>query len=113
VLELVRQRWRGHQDRQGRTPSGSPCWPAPPTGLDGACSAHARPGGDRRRSARWRFKKVIVLEPDRRRRHGAQKNGTVEKDVVLAFSYAGATQLNATGRYKVLMNPRHGPCSWS
>jgi N-acetylmuramoyl-L-alanine amidase len=50
------------------------------------------------------FKPVIVLDPG----HGgddtgAQKNGTVEKDVVLAFSLRLRDKLNATGRYKVLM----------
>jgi N-acetylmuramoyl-L-alanine amidase len=50
------------------------------------------------------FKPVIVLDPG----HGgddtgAQKNGTVEKDVVLAFSLKLRDKLNATGRYKVLM----------
>ena len=50
------------------------------------------------------FKPVIVLDPG----HGgddtgAQKNGTVEKDVVLAFSLMLRDKLNATGRYKVLM----------
>jgi N-acetylmuramoyl-L-alanine amidase len=50
------------------------------------------------------FKPVIVLDPG----HGgddtgAQKNGTVEKNVVLAFSLMLRDKLNATGRYKVLM----------
>src|SRR5215467_765310 len=50
------------------------------------------------------FKPVIVLDPG----HGgddtgAEKNGTVEKDVVLAFSLVLRDKLNATGRYKVLM----------
>jgi N-acetylmuramoyl-L-alanine amidase len=50
------------------------------------------------------FKPVIVLDPG----HGgddtgAQKNGTVEKNVVLAFSLKLRDKLNATGRYKVLM----------
>jgi N-acetylmuramoyl-L-alanine amidase len=50
------------------------------------------------------FKPVIVLDPG----HGgddtgAQKNGAVEKNVVLAFSLMLRDKLNATGRYKVLM----------
>jgi N-acetylmuramoyl-L-alanine amidase len=50
------------------------------------------------------FKPVIVLDPG----HGgddtgAQKNGTVEKNVVLAFSLMLRDKLNASGRYKVLM----------
>ena len=50
------------------------------------------------------YKPVIVLDPG----HGgddtgAQKNGAVEKDVVLAFSLKLRDKLNATGRYKVLM----------
>ena len=50
------------------------------------------------------FKPMIVLDPG----HGgddtgAQKNGAVEKNVVLAFSLMLRDKLNATGRYKVLM----------
>jgi N-acetylmuramoyl-L-alanine amidase len=49
-------------------------------------------------------KQVIVIDPG----HGgddtgAEKNGTVEKNVVLAFSLKLRDKLNATGRYKVLM----------
>jgi N-acetylmuramoyl-L-alanine amidase len=54
--------------------------------------------------AQGAFKPVIVLDPG----HGgddtgAQKNGAVEKNVVLAFSLVLRDKLNATGRYKVLM----------
>ncbi len=50
------------------------------------------------------YKPVIVIDPG----HGgddtgAQKNGAVEKDVVLAFSLKLRDKLNATGRYKVFM----------
>ena len=50
------------------------------------------------------YKPVIVIDPG----HGgddtgAQKNGAVEKDVVLAFSLKLRDKLNATGRYKVLL----------
>jgi len=50
------------------------------------------------------YKPVIVIDPG----HGgddtgAQKNGAVEKNVVLAFSLMLRDKLNATGRYKVLM----------
>jgi N-acetylmuramoyl-L-alanine amidase len=50
------------------------------------------------------FRPVIVIDPG----HGgydsgAQKFGTVEKDVVLAFSLKLRNKLEATGRYKVLM----------
>jgi N-acetylmuramoyl-L-alanine amidase len=50
------------------------------------------------------YKPVIVLDPG----HGgddtgAQRNGTVEKNVVLAFSLMLRDKLTATGRYKVLM----------
>jgi N-acetylmuramoyl-L-alanine amidase len=50
------------------------------------------------------YKPVIVVDPG----HGgddtgAQRNGTVEKDVVLAFSLKLREKLAATGRYKVLM----------
>jgi N-acetylmuramoyl-L-alanine amidase len=49
-------------------------------------------------------KQVIVIDPG----HGgddtgAEKNGIVEKNVVLAFSLKLRDKLNATGRYKVLM----------
>ena len=50
------------------------------------------------------FKPVIVIDPG----HGGDepgrsKNGTVEKNVVLAFSLMLRDKLDATGRYKVLM----------
>jgi N-acetylmuramoyl-L-alanine amidase len=50
------------------------------------------------------YKPVIVIDPG----HGgddsgAQKNGAVEKNVVLAFSLKLREKLNATGNYKVLM----------
>lgn len=50
------------------------------------------------------FKPVIVIDPG----HGgidsgATKRGTVEKNVVLAFSQALRDQLEETGRYKVLL----------
>ena len=54
------------------------------------------------------YKPVIVIDPG----HGgddtgAQKNGAVEKDVVLAFSLKLRDKLNATGRYKVFPDARH------
>jgi N-acetylmuramoyl-L-alanine amidase len=50
------------------------------------------------------YKPVIVIDPG----HGgddtgAQKNGAIEKNVVLAFSLKLRDKLNATGRYKVLL----------
>lgn len=50
------------------------------------------------------FRPIIVIDPG----HGgydsgAVKNGTVEKDVVLAFSKVLQKKLEATGRYKVMM----------
>jgi N-acetylmuramoyl-L-alanine amidase len=50
------------------------------------------------------FKPVIVIDPGHGGHDsGATKFGTVEKDVVLAFSKMLRDKLNATGRYKVLM----------
>jgi N-acetylmuramoyl-L-alanine amidase len=50
------------------------------------------------------FKPVIVIDPGHGGHDsGASKFGTIEKDVVLAFSKVLRDQLNATGRYKVLM----------
>jgi len=50
------------------------------------------------------FKPIIVIDPG----HGgydsgAEKNGAVEKDIVLAFGKILANKLKATGRFKVLM----------
>jgi N-acetylmuramoyl-L-alanine amidase len=61
----------------------------------------ARPGT--KRSEKF-YRPTIVIDPG----HGgddsgATKNGTVEKDVVLAFSKSLRDQLNARGRYRVLM----------
>jgi N-acetylmuramoyl-L-alanine amidase len=50
------------------------------------------------------FKPVIVIDPGHGGHDpGASKYGTIEKDVVLAFSLQLRDKLNATGRYKVLM----------
>ena len=54
--------------------------------------------------ARLSWKPLIVLDPGHGGHDsGAMRNGTVEKDVVLAFGKALRDRLNATGRYKVLM----------
>ena len=50
------------------------------------------------------FRPIIVLDPGHGGMDsGAAKYGTVEKDVVLAFAHVLREQLEATGRYKVLM----------
>lgn len=50
------------------------------------------------------FKQVIVIDPGHGGHDsGAQKFGTVEKDVVLAFGKTLRDRLEATGRYKILM----------
>lgn len=50
------------------------------------------------------YKPVIVIDPGHGGRDsGAKKNGAVEKHVVLAFGKVLKKQLEATGRYKVLM----------
>lgn len=54
--------------------------------------------------ARRTWKPLIVLDPGHGGHDsGAIRNGTVEKDVVLAFGKTLRDKLNATGRYKVLM----------
>ena len=63
-----------------------------------------RPAVSPQQRALHMYKPVIVLDPG----HGgddtgAQRNGAVEKNVVLAFSLMLREKLNATGRYKVLM----------
>jgi len=50
------------------------------------------------------FKPIIVIDPGHGGHDsGAQKDGTVEKDVVLAFSKVLRDQINATGRYRAVM----------
>ncbi len=50
------------------------------------------------------YKPIIVIDPGHGGHDsGAQRNGTIEKDVVLAFSLKLREKLQATGRYKVLM----------
>ena len=50
------------------------------------------------------FKPVIVIDPGHGGQDsGAEKNGAVEKDIVLAFGKILAAKLKATGRYRVLM----------
>ena len=55
-------------------------------------------------SAAKAFKPIIVIDPGHGGHDsGAMKHGTVEKDVVLAFSKVLREKLEATGRYKVMM----------
>jgi N-acetylmuramoyl-L-alanine amidase len=50
------------------------------------------------------YKPIIVIDPGHGGHDsGAQKFGTVEKDVVLAFSLKLREKLEASGRYKILM----------
>jgi N-acetylmuramoyl-L-alanine amidase len=50
------------------------------------------------------FKPIIVIDPGHGGQDsGAEKNGAVEKDIVLAFGKILANKLKATGRFKVLM----------
>ena len=50
------------------------------------------------------FKPTLVLDPGHGGHDsGAQRSGTIEKDVVLAFSLVLRDRLKATGRYNVLM----------
>jgi N-acetylmuramoyl-L-alanine amidase len=50
------------------------------------------------------FKPIIVIDPGHGGQDsGAEKNGAVEKDIVLAFGKTLADKLKATGRFKVLM----------
>jgi len=50
------------------------------------------------------FKPVIVIDPGHGGHDsGAVKNGTIEKDVVLAFSKVLKEKLEESGRYKILM----------
>ena len=78
----------------------------PPSGL-GAASLQPplpKPAESPRQRAARAFKPVIVLDPGHGGMDfGASKHGTVEKNVVLAFSHALREQLEATGRYKVMM----------
>lgn len=50
------------------------------------------------------FKPIVVIDPGHGGHDsGAQKHGTIEKDVVLAFSKVLRDRLHSTGRYKVVM----------
>ena len=78
----------------------------PPSGLgaSGLQPPLPKPARNPRERAARAFRPVIVLDPG----HGgddsgAARNGTVEKQVVLAFSLELREQLESTGRYKVLM----------
>ena len=63
-----------------------------------------KPAESPKQRAARAFKPVIVLDPGHGGMDsGATKHGTVEKNVVLAFSHVLRQQLEATGRYKVLM----------
>ena len=63
-----------------------------------------KPAESPRQRAARAFKPVIVIDPGHGGMDsGAQKNSTVEKSVVLAFSHVLREKLESTGRYKVLM----------
>ena len=63
-----------------------------------------KPAESPRARAAKAFKPVIVIDPGHGGMDsGAQKHGTVEKDVVLAFSHALREKLEKSGHYKVLM----------
>ena len=79
---------------------------APPSGL-GAVGLQPplpkRAESPKARAAKA-FKPIIVIDPGHGGMDsGAAKFGTVEKDVVLAFSHVLREQLEATGRYKIIM----------
>ncbi len=63
-----------------------------------------KPAESPRQRAARAFKPVIVIDPGHGGMDsGAQKNNTVEKSVVLAFSHVLREKLESTGRYKVMM----------
>lgn len=63
-----------------------------------------RPAVSPEARARTMYKPVIVIDPGHGGEDsGAIKHGTIEKDVVLAFSLMLREKLQATGRYKVMM----------
>jgi N-acetylmuramoyl-L-alanine amidase len=78
--------------------------PASGLGASGLQPPLPQPAQRAKQKAARAFKPVIVLDPGHGGNDtGGMKNGTVEKEVVLAFSRALRDKLNATGRYKVLM----------
>ncbi|MEQ1710641.1 MAG: N-acetylmuramoyl-L-alanine amidase [Hyphomicrobium sp.] len=83
---------------------------SPPSGL-GAAGIQPplpKPAVKPRERAASAFKQVIVIDPGHGGHDsGAQKFGTIEKDVVLAFGKALRDKLEATGRYKILMTRDH------
>ncbi len=89
-----------------RTSTSSASIPPPPfaLGAGGLQPPTPRPAVSPEVLAERAFKPVIVIDPG----HGgpdsgAEKNGAVEKDIVLAFGKILANKLRATGRFKVLM----------
>ena len=79
---------------------------AKPSGLGaaGVEPPQPRPAVTRDTARSNTFKHTIVIDPGHGGHDsGAMKHGTVEKDVVLAFSLALRDKLKATGRYNVLM----------
>lgn len=79
---------------------------APPFALGGAGiqPPMARPALRPAEKAAKAFKPIIVLDPGHGGHDsGAEKNGAVEKDIVLAFGKLLRDKLEKSGRYKVLM----------
>jgi N-acetylmuramoyl-L-alanine amidase len=78
----------------------------PPYGLGaaGLQPPSPRPAVSPQVMAQRAFKPVIVIDPGHGGHDsGAEKNGAVEKDIVLAFGKKLAEKLRATGRFKVFM----------
>ena len=80
--------------------------PTPPFALGGMALQPPLPvrALSPKQKAERTYKPTIVIDPGHGGHDsGAQKNGAVEKDVVLAFGLALRDKLNATGKYKVIM----------
>ncbi|MFM2421770.1 MAG: hypothetical protein RL291_300, partial [Pseudomonadota bacterium] len=73
-------------------------------GANGVPAPQPTPAPRPKAKAEQGFKPVIVIDPGHGGHDtGAQRYGTIEKEVVLAFSLKLRDKLNATGQYRVLM----------
>jgi N-acetylmuramoyl-L-alanine amidase len=101
ALQIVAASAATKDSKAGRKPLKAQPYALGAAGVQPPLPSPAKRPADRASKA---FKPIIVLDPGHGGHDsGAEKNGAVEKEVVLAFALKLREKLNKTGRYKVMM----------
>ena len=101
ALQLVAASAAAKDTKAGRKALKAQPYALGAAGVQPPLPAPAKRPGDRNSKA---FKPIIVLDPGHGGHDsGAEKNGAIEKEVVLAFALKLRDKLNKTGRFKVMM----------